>query len=72
MKIEILEDFKHDRDQYSKGETRVVDQDLGEYFCKVGWAKDSDGKVKTGDRNAMHGQRLEIHKSTLKSKSTDI
>lgn len=60
MKIEILENFKHGRDQYLQGETRVVTEEDGVYFCSNGWAKDVDGKVATGDRDRAHGKVLEV------------
>ena len=51
MKVEILETIKHERDQFEAGETRVVPDNLGAYFCANGWAKDTEGKVETAERD---------------------
>ena len=53
MKIEMLEKVMHGRDVFEAGETRVVDDDLGAYFCGLGWAKDTAGRVPTGERNTQ-------------------
>lgn len=51
MKVEILEDVRHGRELFVKGDRRTVDDDVGTYFCALGWAKDIDGAVETGLRN---------------------
>ncbi|MGB5583697.1 MAG: hypothetical protein WBO93_08895 [Gammaproteobacteria bacterium] len=66
MKIEILEQIKHGRDVFEPGEVRIVPADVGELFCRLGWANDTDGKIPTGERdtskvslvpdNVMHAQ----------------
>lgn len=60
MKIVILEDFRHGRDQYTKGENRVVDDSLGAYFCLAGWAKDEDGKIETVTRDPRRVVILDV------------
>lgn len=47
MQVEILNDFKHEGLDFKQGETRVVDEATGEYFCRAGWAKDKEGIVPT-------------------------
>lgn len=47
MKVEVLKTFRHVNDKYNKGEIRIVDDTIGEYFCRAGWVKDLDGKVPT-------------------------
>lgn len=51
MKIEMLEKVMHGREVFEAGDVRTVADDLGEYFCSCGWAKDVDGNVETGERN---------------------
>jgi hypothetical protein len=51
MKIEMLEKVLHGRDVFEAGEVRVVEDWLGEHFCKCGWAKDLDGNVETVPRD---------------------
>lgn len=55
MKIELLEDFKHDDgsgfQHLQAGEVRVVGDGLGATLCEMGLAKDVDGKVPTGQRD---------------------
>ena len=65
MKIEMMENVKHDRLDFAEGEIRVVDDAVGAYFCEMGWAKDVEGKVETKPReprdvrlvpeNVVHG-----------------
>lgn len=47
MRIEFLTDIKHDRISYHKGDIITVEDKLGQYFCKAGWAKDTEGKILT-------------------------
>lgn len=51
MKIEVLEEIRHGRDVFHEGESRVVDDDVGAYFCANGWAKDAAGAVETANRD---------------------
>ena len=51
MKIEATEKIMHGRDVFEAGDIRTVPNEIGEYFCAMGWAKDTEGKVKTGERN---------------------
>ena len=67
MKIEILEKIMHERDLFEQGDIRTVPDEIGEYFCSCGWAKDIDGSTPTGNRsttevrvvpgNVTHGHR---------------
>lgn len=57
MRIEILEERLSDTNAESgrhylasKGDTLTVPDDYGARLCRFGWAKDLDGKVKTGER----------------------
>ena len=58
MKIEILEEsgIRHDGHVYKYAETRAVENHVGAYFCAMGWAKDLDGTVPTGDRDTSAKQ----------------
>lgn len=38
VKIECKTTFLHDRDRYEAGDIRAVDDELGRYFIKQGWA----------------------------------
>lgn len=57
MKVEILEEggVKHAIDDelksFSHGDVVTVPDAVGEYFCGLGWAKDVDGNVETGERD---------------------
>lgn len=51
MKVEMLETVRHDGSEYVAGDVRVVSDDLGNYFCGNGWAKDVDGSVETAARD---------------------
>ena len=64
MKIEALETFLHDGQRYEAGDVRTVDDGLGAYFCKCGWAKDVDGNVETAPRDVNRVVKLDIHNAT--------
>lgn len=55
MKVEILTEFKHGREKYFPGEVVVtnesteINQAVGEFWCRAGWAKHLDGDFKTGN-----------------------
>lgn len=55
MKIELLEDFKHDDGSGFQvlvaGETRVVGDVLGQTLCNMGLARDVDGDHPTAERD---------------------
>jgi len=69
MKIEILEDFRHERDEFTTGETRVVNDSLGAYFCRAGWAKDLDGNVETVARDPHRVVTLAVDGVTHETKA---
>ena len=48
MRIEVLETFRHNGWQYSKGDVMTVDDDIGKLACGHGWARDTDDVVETG------------------------
>jgi hypothetical protein len=57
MRIEVLEDRLSDMDAdtghhyvLEKGDTITVPDAYGARICARGWAKDVDGKAKTGER----------------------
>lgn len=55
MNVKITDEkIIHGRDAFFKEEVRVLDDDVGEYFCKMGWAEDVDGSVSTGERSTTH------------------
>lgn len=53
MKIECLTTFLDGKDRYHEGETRLVDDHIGARFVAAGWARDTEGKVATGDSSAQ-------------------
>jgi hypothetical protein len=67
MKIECVTSFKHGHEQYGEGDVRVVDDDLGAYFCAASWAKDLDGKVPTGDAKLNHTLKVDSLLSKTKT-----
>ena len=71
MRIEIIEKggFRIGRDHYAEGDVRTVDDDDGSMYCALGWAKDTSGKVPTGDR--VPGKSL-LEVSSIKHKITGI
>ena len=70
MRIEALELFKDGKDIYEKGDQRSVSKEDGEYFCSLGWAKDLDGKVKTGVRQKNGETRLDVRNAVHKQEVT--
>lgn len=59
MRIEVTEDRLSDTDAdtgrhyaLAKGDVVTVPDAYGAKLCARGWAKDVDGKVKTGERKA--------------------
>lgn len=60
MRVNILEKIMHGRDVFEAGETRVVPDDVGAYFCANGWAEDVDGKVATVPRDPNRVTILEV------------
>ena len=64
MKVKILEDKLRDMDEtqrhhdLKKGDEVEVSRATGERWCAHGWAEDLDGKVPTGERIVVGGQRV--------------
>lgn len=52
MRVQVLNDFQHNGSAFITDEVRIVDNALGEYFCRAGWVKDLDGNVVTNKPNA--------------------
>lgn len=55
IKVEILEDTLKDTIAgiaitLHKGDQVSVDREIAKYWCRLGWAKDIKGKIKTGER----------------------
>lgn len=72
MRVEITEERLSDTDPVTerhylqhKGDIITVPASLGEKWCSLGWAKDVDGNVETGER--IPGARtLEAHDVVIK------
>lgn len=47
MRGKVLTTFRHEGQQFEVDEVRVVDDEVGAYFCRAGWFEDLDGKVAT-------------------------
>lgn len=48
-RIRIDDSFRHDGRPYTADDEITVDADLGEYFCKNGWASRLDGDGPAAD-----------------------
>lgn len=59
-KIEIIQDIKHDGQQFYAGESRVVTDHLAGYFCGNGWAKYPSGETTEADTSP---KTLQVHDS---------
>lgn len=52
MKVEVLEErLSSDGFIGEKGDIFTVPDEVGQCWCKAGWAKDLAGNVETGERN---------------------
>jgi len=65
MKVKILsESIKHEIDGvlqvFNKDEIRSVPNNVGEYFCQLGWAEDTSGQIKTGERSTTNRVNLRV------------
>ena len=50
IQIEVIIDkFLHDGVTYTKGDVSTEPKELGEYFCRAGWAKDTSGIFATAE-----------------------
>ena len=49
MKVEILKEFKHNRDTYYVGEVVIIEDNVAKFWCDAGWAKDLEGNYATGN-----------------------
>lgn len=72
MKINVLEKIMHGRDVFEAGETRVVTDEIGTYFCSMGWAEDVDGKVETGTRDIHRSHVLDVQSAKATTIVEDI
>ena len=55
MKVEMLDTVLHEGDRFEKGDLRTVSDEVGDYFCRGGVAKDTSGVVATAtpDKNEV-------------------
>lgn len=54
MKIEALESIKSDGFILDAGDVKQhVPEDIGISWCAMGWAKDIDGRIPTGERKVV-------------------
>ena len=52
IQIEVIIDkFLHDGVTYTKGDISTEPKELGEYFCRAGWARDTTGVFPTAEPN---------------------
>lgn len=70
MRVEILEERLSTKDRTTgrlyvqvRGDIITVPDELGAKWCSLGWAKDVDGNVETGER-IVRGARIEPHNVT--------
>lgn len=74
MRVEITESKLKDAGyDLVEGDTLTVPDEVGKAWCAHGWAKDTDGKVPTGER-IVTGATLQpakaAHKATAKNGGT--
>jgi hypothetical protein len=63
MRVEVTEKKLRDAGyDLVQGDTLTVPEDIGSRWCGFGWAKDTSGRVKTGER-IPGARRLDIHNS---------
>lgn len=76
MRVEVTEDVLRDNYEdktaetsrhydHVKGDTLTVPDELGQKWCRLGWAKDLDGIVPTGERKPGPEIILEVQDHTL-------
>lgn len=57
MKIEALETIKSDGYVLDAGDVKTqVPEEIGAKWCALGWAKDLDGNVATGERQVLNAK----------------
>lgn len=76
MRVEITEKKLSDLDEENdrhyllfEGDTITVPDKLGEKWCGLGWAKDVDGNVPTGERIVQKGVALNPKKAAHTNKT---
>ena len=47
VRLEVLDDFRHEGRQYTKGDIVSVERSLAAIACDNGWGRDLDGEYKT-------------------------
>lgn len=60
MRIEALESIKSGPYVLDEGDRKSVPDEIGQRWCALGWAKDVDGVVPTGER-VVTRNTLEVH-----------
>lgn len=69
MRIEITEKkLKDSGYDLVEGDTITVPDEVGAKWCGLGWARDTEGNVETGER-VVRGAKLEV--DNVKHKVTD-
>jgi len=63
MKIEFLQDWKHQGIDFEKGDVKSFDDATGEFFCKAGIGKDLAGKVNTEIPDPLKPVLLDVQSS---------
>jgi hypothetical protein len=72
MRVEITEKKLRDAGyDLVEGDTLTVPDELGADWCGRGWAKDTEGKVPTGER-IVHGAQLEPAKVRSQSTAKEV
>lgn len=57
MKIEALETIKSDGYVLDAGDVKTqVPEAIGSKWCALGWAKDLDGNLETGERQVLNAK----------------
>jgi len=72
MRVEITETKLRDSGyDLTEGDTLTVPDEVGASWCANGWAKDTEGKVETGER-IVTGAQLQPKKARHASKSKEV
>ena len=63
MKIEFLQDWKHQGTDFEKGDIKSFDKATGKFFCTAGIGKDLSGSVKTEKIDPLKPVLLDVQSS---------
>lgn len=72
MRVQVLEQkLKSHGYSLVKDDTLTVPDEVGEAWCAHGWAKDTEGKVPTGERRVLNA-RMDIKPAAHGQKTKEV